>query len=1775
MALVETAGAAFAHSNTNTVTTGSYTPTAGTLQVAIIGVGDGNGIGTTSVSVTDTSGSGSWTALASVTTTNAGRAYIYIRDAWSGAATVTFTSLPSTVIDCCIITRQFAGALAAASQTGVTATQANTSSQNKSITPGTTGSQVVGGFGTSSGAKVLVANATTSIYGQYDGGPGGDTEAAVEATALSTSGTPVSIGFTNTAALSSYALAEILPSTSTTLLISAPTATTTYGNLAISAAALLDTGSASTLTWTSLGNDGFTNSVNDGATSSVAHVAVDTTASTGGAQLSNEITVTGGGNFGATPGSYAAAATIVLFPQSGPGVAMSTLVDTFVTNDLATQWANSAGTLTVSGNQVGIACDTSYDSVLESTSSFDIRGTFVFAQMTPFTGTTATEMGLQLINDEGNLFSLEYVTPDLLAVIVENGVSTTIGTEITYNATTHAWWRIREASGTVFFDTAPDGVTWTNQWSSTYTLDASAMFVEVYTGVDTGTSGTSFVANVNTTGTTSAAMSAALGPLATQLTCSVAASGAVVTNMNTALAPLAMQASGTNVNGIATAMGAALGPLATQLTGTVVLPAIFPQVPLNLLVELFVNGAWTDITSQVYQRDTSTLPTITRGRQNEASTLQPGQMTLTLNNRNGQFSPRNPLGPYYGSLGRNTQLRISAPTDPTQENGMAYRFWGEVPSWPPSWDNTGTDVYVQVTVSGITRRLGQPGTASLGSALNEYYTTLSGASAPVAYWPCDDQSGAVTFASAVPNIAPMQFSGAPQLSSDSAFGGSLALPVLAGSIWFGTLGSTSLASTTNTRVFTPGTGTWTAPAGTGVVTVEEWGAGAGGAAAGGCGGGGGQFCGDVLEVTAGSVYPYAVGSGGAGATTPTGTGSPGGLTMFAGNSFVVTANGGTGGTPSNEGVGGTGGGSVANDGSGNTSPNAVSFDGGRGGDSSSGAAGGIGTNGSLIVANSAQSTSWTAPSTINSQVTAHAWGAGGGGGGGQGGGSPHAGGGGAGGNFGTLGITVTPGNNYNVTAGAGGTGGQPGFNGGNGSASGFTGNTQSLTIHGGFGGESGPGGGTGGTPSGDAQAATFGGGGATGITTTGGGGGGGASGATPGGNGGTATGRGGGAGGAAGGSDIAGGAGGSGGNPGVAGGFGAGPGGGGAGSGGASTAHGGNGADGRVELFWTNLVPQTASGGGAGGSSGGTGASGTDGAAGSGATGGINTAPPSGAGAGGNGGSGTGSFNGLAGAVPGGGGGAGGSFTNSVTNVTTNGNGAAGANGQLVLSWTTTTVVGGGGAQAAANVLRFLMQVPLAGDTTGAVVASMLTTGTITELDVIYLSGGALQLRGFAGSTIAFDSGPLAFGVNGNPVLVSAELVQNGASITWEIATSTLGAGSVAIGTSGSIAGSVSSVTGVIVNPSGGLQGTSVGQVTVQYTDTLLSGVAAAASGYAGETAGARFTRLCAQNNVPSVVLGDPSQTVLMGSQQPDTLIDLLQSCEDADRGQLFEPRDSFGLGYRTRVDMSNQAPGAALDYSRGQLVPPLTPTDDDALTANDVTVQRTGGSSHEVALLAGPMSVQVPPNGINRYTKSYTEVLYSDGQLPSAAGWLLSLGTVDQQRFPEIAVNLARPATVGVFSQVVATDIGDLLTVANPPAWMPPEVIQQLLVGWTETLGPQTWTIGWNCAPAVPYFTGILGDPLFGQPDTDGSALVNAVSSTATSLLVAPTGSGYPLWTTASSDFPFDVIMAGERMTVTRVTGTSASGQVFTVTRSVNGIVTAQNTGAAVSLFYPLIEGM
>jgi hypothetical protein len=217
-------------------------------------------------------------------------------------------------------------------------------------------------------------------------------------------------------------------------------------------------------------------------------------------------------------------------------------------------------------------------------------------------------------------------------------------------------------------------------------------------------------------------------------------------------------------------------------------------------------------------------------------------------------------------------------------------------------------------------------------------------------------------------------------------------------------------------------------------------------------------------------------------------------------------------------------------------------------------------------------------------------------------------------------------------------------------------------------------------------------------------------------------------------------------------------------------------------------------------------------------------------------------------------------------------------------------------------------------------------------------------------------------------------------------------------------------------------------------------------------------------------------------------------------------------------------------------------------------------------------MSISDPPAGVGDYAKTQTVNTQYDAQLQDVGGWMVHAGTVDQARWPGIPVNLARAEIQagGLYYPVLDADIGDYLELANLPDVVLCDPVKQLLFGSKESLGGFHHTVEFNAVPEVPYEVIILDDPVYGRVDTDGSTLASSVSAAATTLSVS-TVSGFPLWTTAAADFPFDIAIAGERITVTNVTGTS-SPQSFSVTRAVNGVVKSQSAGADVRLFFPPI---
>lgn len=497
-----------------------------------------------------------------------------------------------------------------------------------------------------------------------------------------------------------------------------------------------------------------------------------------------------------------------------------------------------------------------------------------------------------------------------------------------------------------------------------------------------------------------------------------------------------------------------------------------------------------------------------------------------------------------------------------------------------------------------------------------------------------------------------------------------------------------------------------------------------------------------------------------------------------------------------------------------------------------------------------------------------------------------------------------------------------------------------------------------------------------------------------------------------------------------------------------------------------------------------------------------------------------------------------------------------------------------------ANVFRCLMSVPAAGDNSAEIVY-MSTSGTVANVQAAYDNNSGFEIVGKDALGNQLFGGFLGFLLNGLPVRVSVELIQSGSNITWAMVVLSPGA-SGAVLTSGSIAGVVGQATGIIVNNhiSGapvGFTNTAIGHITYQPTWDSLFDLGNPLNAWLGEPPDAvqandsgfstsRFTRLCLEQNITPVVVTSslgydvdpgPKPPVGMGPQTIDTLTTLLQQVPDTSAGMLFEPRDQVGLAIRTRSSLYNQPAKLTLDHSRHQLSGPLNPIDDDQQVRNDVIVSRINGSSAQVTQTTGTLSTQPPPAGVGDYQTQYQLSLASDALLADAAGWRLHLGTVDEPRYPQLMLNLRHPTFTGnvdMMNAALALDIGDRIVINNPPPELPPDPISLIVQGYSEVLGVYEHDMVINCSPESPYRVALLEDPVLGHADTDGSTLSAPILGSDVTFTVATTNPASPIWTTNPADFPFDVNIGGERITVPGISGGS-SPQFFTnVIRNLNG---------------------
>jgi autotransporter-associated beta strand protein len=451
----------------------------------------------------------------------------------------------------------------------------------------------------------------------------------------------------------------------------------------------------------------------------------------------------------------------------------------------------------------------------------------------------------------------------------------------------------------------------------------------------------------------------------------------------------------------------------------------------------------------------------------------------------------------------------------------------------------------------------------------------------------------------------------------------------------------------------------------------------------------------------------------------------------------------------------------------------------------------------------------------------------------------------------------------------------------------------------------------------------------------------------------------------------------------------------------------------------------------------------------------------------------------------------------------------------------------------------------------------------------IALTAGSQTLTGantYTGST-AINGGKLALTGTGS-IAASSGVVMSGAGIL-DISGTTSGAtiksldGTSTATTSGATGVTLGTVSYLEVNPArASLGDMAFGHLTFEREQTSLFAVSSLAlGGYVGEAANARFTRLCAENGISSALYAVTGSQA-MGVQGRDDVLTLLHEVAETDGGMLYEPRSTADLAYRSLETLYSQVP-FTVPYTDNLLLP-FEPIEDDAGTRNTVTVTRDGGATATVRETSGPLGTQA----IGTYDGGVTLSLGDDDAPELQASWRVHLGTHDEARWPVIGYDLADPRiNTGLRSTLLgAASLGSRIDVTNLPPWLPPFPVSQIVTAYSERITPHSYRIELQCTPARPYRVPTYGDTA-DRWSGEGTVTAGALTATQTTFSITPAeGVG---WT--SVDGPYEIVIGGEVMRVTNVTG----GTSFTVVRSVNGVRKTHLAGAAVALADPVYYGL
>lgn len=525
-----------------------------------------------------------------------------------------------------------------------------------------------------------------------------------------------------------------------------------------------------------------------------------------------------------------------------------------------------------------------------------------------------------------------------------------------------------------------------------------------------------------------------------------------------------------------------------------------------------------------------------------------------------------------------------------------------------------------------------------------------------------------------------------------------------------------------------------------------------------------------------------------------------------------------------------------------------------------------------------------------------------------------------------------------------------------------------------------------------------------------------------------------------------------------------------------------------------------------------------------------------------------------------------------------------------------TTTATGGSSDTGTVKVRILLDVPAGGFSTDQRLIDIYTIGgsiRLWRLTYGTVGNGSLKIGGYNNSfTLVDESAYSDFSLDGATVLLGFEVTENGADVDWEIAAHYLNSDGTETGvalTDTFTGMSIGRPDEIYIGPDQGLDNATIGHVIIGSQPTSVDGVEDAFIGWFGETAAARFERICGEEDIDfeTILASTASETVTMGAQPTSSIGGIFQDIMQTEMGILYEPRHIYGLGFMSRTRLYNTVTTNFVEVPFTDLAKGFAPVEDDQGVANDVTATRTNGSSARYTITDGPMRAEAPvdgnADGIGEQPRNINVNPYRDDLLPNIASWYANVSSPWEDRIPSIPISLARSAftsDIAYFQQITRMTAGGKLYVTDPADDLPPDDIEQIIRGYTEVITnddrSRDWKINFNTTPASPYRVFILDTSRLACGFIAGSSLTKTFltvdeDTTSTAWQINTTDS--TPWST--TDEPYDLMVDGEVVTVSTAADTTLP-QDITVTRSVNGIVKEHDAATAnIEIARPFVLGL